>query len=135
MNALAIYTPSLHIPHLEIVPKASETTPILHFAPEKVCYAPEPMNFGLSPTWNPDRCVIPIAEDLHVVDMPIVEPAPKPESKWTGFIGKRINHLGFAQACLIDDIFTKWGDEWARLVSPYGVLYRLTKELVVGDIV
>lgn len=147
MNALAIYTPTLYIPHLEIVPKVSETPPILHFTPEKVCYAPEPINFGLSPMWNPDRCVIPIADDFNVVDMPIVEPEPdieiEPDTKInevparekSAFVGKYINVLGFAQNCLISNIFTKWGDEYARLVSPYGVLYRLTKELVVGDIV
>lgn len=103
-------------------PKAQDVEP---------SYVIESPQVGLSPTWNPDRCVIPIADDLVAVDMPTA----KPKARGAKFIGTKYDLLGFAQGCTIDEIFTRWGDEWARLVHPYGVLYRKTKEIKLKDIV
>jgi len=82
----------------------------------------DPINTGLSPLWRADRCVIPVAD--------------KPKSKWQGFVGRKINILYFAQECTIEEVFTKYGHEWAKLTHPqHGTITRYTKDLLVKDIV
>lgn len=85
--------------------------------PNNIDVLPDPINIGLSPMWNADRCVIPIT-DIS---------APKKNT----LIGKLINVTGFAQNFTIADIFIRNGDEWVKLTHPqHGTLYRKTSMLL-----
>jgi hypothetical protein len=92
------------------------------FLTKTKAYPPEPITWGLSPTWRPPA--IPYS---------FTKPA---EIRKDGlFVGKHINIAGFAQQCTITDIFKRWGDEWARLEHErHGVLHRKTKVLLCKDV-